>query len=252
MGCGTENIEDKEFQDLSGWNGGLFCNGITLETLRSKLFKGESSKEVRVYTVKTTRLDKNLKVVRHLGSGPNLEGGLATLCTCKHSMRQNHTCEDWKDRWILGLTSRAQNNGFNGEHYLFYMMKVEKAFESHNELYEYLGKKNSDALQIKNAVKNPLGDIFQPTDNCTVPLDPKMYKTPHRKHSHGYDGDTQWHDDIVYDSKPAPLLLGNCDNTFVWPQPMIRFKQNRGVGNKKLTLEELFREGDSSYLEACK
>jgi hypothetical protein len=150
----------------------------------------------------------------------------------------------------LGLTSRDQNHGFNGEHYLFYLMKVEKAFKSHKELYEYLdlGKKNSDALQIKNAVKNPLGDIFQPADICADSLDPKMYKTPHKKHSHGYDGDTQWHDDIAYNSKPAPLLLGDIDNTFVWPQPMIRFKQDRGVGNMKLMLKELF--GVCVFLES--
>lgn len=233
MGCDAKNIEDKKFQDLTVWK------GITLEALRSELFEGNINKYVYVYTVATTRLDKNINIVRHLGSGPNLEGGLATLCTCKHSMRQYHSCEDWKGLWILGLTSRAKNNGFNGGHYLFYMMKVEKAFKSHKEFYEYLSKKNNNALQIKNAVKNPLGDIFQPANICTDSLNPDMYKIPHKKHSHGSNGSTQWHDDIIYNSKLAPLLLGDFANTFVWPQPMIRFIHDRGVGNMKLTLEKL-------------
>jgi len=87
MGCGTgyetENIKDKKCQDLSGWAG----TGLTLEELKKKLEGEKPNKEVRVYTVKTTKLDKN--VVSHFGSGPNLECGIATLCTCKHSMRQN-------------------------------------------------------------------------------------------------------------------------------------------------------------------
>lgn len=238
MGCGTgqavRDIQNKEWQDLSGWN------GITLKELLFRLTE-QTGCEVRVYTVATTRLDKESKVFRHLGSGPNLEGSLATLCTCKHSMRQNHSSADWKGLWIIGLTSRAANKGFSGEHYLLYMMKIDQAFESHKELHEYLKKYNGKSLKIKSAVRNPLGDVFEPVDICTNYIDPKMYKTPHKKHSHGYDGNTQWHDDIVYKNRSSPLLLGDIKNTFVWPKPMIKFKPNRGSGNMKLTLgEDLF------------
>jgi len=245
MGCGTENIKDKEFQDLNWWD-----PSITRDKLLSNL-KSSAGAEVRVYIVRSTRLDKNLKVVRHLGSGPNLEGRLATLCTCKHSMRHYHKCEDWKDRWILGLTSRDKNLGFNSEHYLFYIMKVEKAFESHKELYEYLDtEENRKYLHIKNAVNNRLGDIFEPKSSCTDidSRDPKMYKTPHIKHSHGYHVDDDWIYDIAdKNDECAPLLLGDKKNTFVWRQPMIKFTRNLCRGNEKLTLgEELF-----SLLEDC-
>lgn len=237
MGCGTGNIEDKKWQDLSHWP------RITLNELLPRL-QEQAENEVRVYTVATTRLDKKSNEIYHKGSGPNLEGGLTTLCTCKHSMRQNHKTDEWKGLWILGLTSRDKNNGFNGEHYLFYMMKVDQAFESHKELYEYLDKEDKNALQTKNALKNPLGDIFEPKSTCINSLDPTMYKPPHKNHSHG-DGD--WHDDIMYKTKPAPLLVGDIKNTFVWSQPMIKFTLSRGVGNMKLTLgEKLF-----SLLEAC-
>lgn len=237
-GCGTENIADKEFQDLSGWE------GIALEKLLNRL-GGQTDDEVRIYTVATTRLNKNSMIVGHKGSGPNLEGGLATLCTCKHSMRRSHSAADWKGKWILGLTSRAINNGFSGEHYLFYMMKVEQAFDSHDELYMHLIRIKSPVLRIKSAVKNPLGDIFEPIAVGTNSLDPRMYKPPHINHSHGLnDG---WEDDISYKRSPnerlsTPLLLGDIDNTFVWPKPMIRFKQKRGVGNMKLTVGQVISE----------
>lgn len=238
MGCdtgsGTVNIDDKKCQDLSRWS------GKPLQELLHRI-AGYPHDEVRVYTVETTKFIEKSNNVEHKGSGPNLEGGLATLCTCKHSMRLNHTCEDWKGRWILGLTSRAKSKGFSGKHYLLYMMKVEKAFGSHKEMYEYLEINNRKSLRIKNAIENPLGDIFQPTDTCTDFTDPSMYKKPHSKHSHGYGEITDWHRDIAYTkNKCAPLLLGDKTNTFVWPKPMIIFDKNRGPGNMKLTLEDLF------------
>jgi hypothetical protein len=236
MKCGIKSksdiVDDKEYQDLSGWE------GVSLDVLLSKL-QGETNDEVRVYTVQTTNMDQKFKIIRHMGSGPNLEGGLATLCTCKHSMRQGQT--EWKGKWILGLTSRAVDKGFNGEHYLFYLMKVERHFKSHKEIFEHLKQTNPDALRIKNAVKNRLGDIFEPVSNCTNPHDPNMYKTPHKRHSHGANGSIGWHKDIISKGGSAQLLIGENNNTFVWPRPMIRFNLNRGPGNMKLTLgEDLF------------
>jgi hypothetical protein len=233
MACGEgveKNIDNKQWQDLSSWD------GLTLEELLVKLREHVGS-EIRIYTVASTSLDNVSNDVRHRGSGPNLEGGLATLCTCKHSMRQNHIPEEWKGCWILGLTSRAKNKGFNGKHYLLYMMKIEQAFESHKELYEYLMARNRGALANKNAAKNRLGDIFEPRSNCIDPKNQGCYKRPHPSHSHGTDGDTQWHTDI----EVTPLLLGEIGNTFVWPHPMIEFRRQRGVGNMKLKVgEDLF------------
>jgi hypothetical protein len=232
-----------DYQDLSGWRG----NGGTLAELKMKLL-GQPATEVRIYTVKTTRLEKGSMAVRHFGSGPNLEGGLATLCTCKHSMRQNHEIDKWKGLWILGLTSRAKANGFNGKHYLLYMMKIDRAFDSHMELYKYLALNNKPALRIKNATNNNLGDIFEPRPECLDkdPLKFDTYKNPHLDHSHGLnDG---WHDDISYGQKKStPLLVGEKKLTFVWPTPMISFKGKRGVGNLKRVLEpalldELFED----------
>lgn len=238
MGCSRGGVgilaDQKEYQDLSGWK------GIGLEELLGNI-QSSAGSEVRIYTVASTRLDKNDMAVRHSGSGPNLEGRRATLCTCKHSMRQSHKPENWSGKWILGLTSRAMSKGFEGIHYLLYMMKVEQAFDSHHDLYYYLRKLDAESLRIKNAVGNPLGDIFQPKRPCADPLEPTMYMSPHQNHSHGNGLNDQWCEDIVYKGKSAPLLLADAENTYVWPRPMIRFKMNRGVGNMRLTIgEDLF------------
>ncbi len=237
MACEDKLTQGKEFQDLNDWG------GPSLSDLLSK-FSGCENEEVRVYTVRTTQLNKELDKVNHRGSGPNLEGGLATLCTCKHSMRQSHDVDKWKNKWIIGLTSRAKNNGFNGDHYIFYVMRVINAFSSHKELHEHLKLNNPNSLKIKNAEFNRLGDIYTPKVKCTDYLDPMMYKSPCKNHSHGYGPEDDWRHDIVYNNRSAPLLLGDKNNTFVWNKPTIIFNRPRGPGNMKLSIQDLL-----GYLE---
>lgn len=233
MGCSSKIEETgigKEWQDLSGWP------QITLQDLIGKI-STQMNECVRIYTVKTTRLIIESNEIHHIGCGPNLEGGLATLCTCKHSMRQSHTCRDWKDKWILGLTSRAKNNGFDGTHYLFYLMKIKNAFENHRDLYGFLKNNNeNNALRIKSSVNNPRGDIYIPKSNCNDLLDPNEYEKPCENHSH--IDNNGWHDDIIGKNNSATLLMGDKSNTFVWLKPTIKFNKNRGPGNLILSMEE--------------
>jgi len=236
MGCDSKHAEDdtvvKEFQNLDAWK------GPTLQVLLARL-AAHSNDRIRIYTVATTRLKRETQTVCQIGSGPNLEGSVATLCTCKHSMRQSHSAEDWKGKWVLGLTARAKSKGFAGTHFLFYLMKVAAAFNSHSEMYAYLSANNNNALLAKNAIRNRLGDVYEPRPTCNAPLNPLMYKPPHNDHTHGRG--EQWHDDIIYGGKSSPLLLGDVSNTFVWPKPLIKFRGQRGVGNMKLTIgEDLF------------
>ena len=101
------------------------------------------------------------------------------------------------------------------------MMRVKKAFESHKDLYDYLKQCHPRALEVKEAVGNPYGDIYTPkTIGLQNSLDPEMYKRPHSYHSHGSkEGEAgDWHKDI----KTGPLLLGDPENTFVWTQPDIK------------------------------
>lgn len=236
MGCDSCE-KDHKYQNLSGWG------SHSLEMLRSKLsghYLGDD--EVRVYTVASTKLENG--IIRHMGSGPNLEGGLATLCTCKRSMREAQSKEYWQERWILGLTSRAKSNGFGSVHYFLYLMKVGVAFDSHFQLYSYLEEHNINALNIKNAVLSPLGDIYEREFKEPLELgeldyrNPRKYKFPHFHHSHGHTVNEEWESDIV----STPLLLGDINQTYVWQKPMIIFKENRGSGNKKMTMSELLSD----------
>lgn len=73
-------VDQKEYQDLSGWK------GIGLEKLLSNL-QSSVGDEVRIYTVASTKLDRDAMAVRHLGSGPNLEGGV------QHCAPVNTACD---------------------------------------------------------------------------------------------------------------------------------------------------------------
>lgn len=251
MKCGTCAINefDKKFQDLSSWN------NYTLEDLRKRIEgKISDDDEVRVYTVATTWFDKNFQMIRHRGTGPNLEGGLATLCTCKRSMRQGRPLDYWKGKWILGLTSRAKSNHFCGSHYFLYLMKVKYAFESHKALYDYLEKNNPSALRIKKATKNILGDVYVPMSTCLDSLDPRQYEYPCKGHDHGCvfgeeykpDENCEWEKDISNNGRSTPQLLGDTNDTFVWQKRMIKFNEDRGPGNKIIRMKQLL---SSDYID---
>jgi hypothetical protein len=66
------------------------------------------------------------------GTAPNIMGNAITLCTCKHRMRTFLSVEDWIGKWVIGFTGLEAGGQRNA---LFYMMKVQHAFESHFELW---------------------------------------------------------------------------------------------------------------------
>jgi hypothetical protein len=66
------------------------------------------------------------------GCGPNFQGGLITLCTCKHRMRTYMDPDDWNGIWIAGFTSLPTGNGAN---FLIYLMRVAYAFASQRDLW---------------------------------------------------------------------------------------------------------------------
>lgn len=211
---------------------------MSLEQLKAML-SSHLDEKVRIYTVASTEFKEGQ--VEHFGSAPNLEGGLATLCTCKRSMRAGQSCEAWQGTWIAGLTSRAKGKGFNGKHFLLYLMKVEKAYSTHKELHDYLLKNNSAALLKKNACKNNLGDIFIPKKIVSDELDFVDYLKPHPEHSHGCKDNDEWIQDIAYKGKSSPLLMGDSNNTFVWTNGRVASKEQRGSGNKKTTMREFLQ-----------
>jgi hypothetical protein len=164
---------------------------------------------------------------QQIGCGPNFQGGLLTLCTCKHRMRASLSCEEWKDKWVAGFTSLRCNH----RHWLFYLACVEAAFASHSELWhsEALTPK---ARQEKSASKSPLGDLYRPNGelHSAARFDPCQYHRPVRGHVHFADDlDNRWRIDINYRSKPlklkakqpAALLVCNPQCSFVWRKPLL-------------------------------
>lgn len=242
----NSNEDNKEYQDLNGWT-----TPPSLDTLVTRISANAKSLKspVRIYTVASTRLEKNnsIEKIRHEGSGPNLEGGLATLCTCKRSMRQGRPIEYWENSWVLGLTSRARSNGFSGQHYLLYFMKIEKAVLSHKELFYYLQGKYPSALEKKSAVTNPLGDVYIPERSCSDALNPAEYEKPHKYHSHGCLPGEEWEQDISLRTRDGrvgtPMLIGDPQNTYVWREPVVHFKGDRNSGSKTLSMEQLLFGG---------
>ena len=180
------------------------------------------------YVVSSVKLNKEVSCFEQYGSALNFQGDLLTLCTCKHQMRAGQSAVAWENHvWVAGFTSRCI---YERKHWLFYLMKVDTAFESHSELWSGMSSKVKKA---KAARKHFLGDMFEPkklqlTGNARN--SPSRYYTPsihaHRQHR----GDTGWHNDINYRHadryRHPPLLVGDPRLTFLWEEPIIYLKHD--------------------------
>jgi hypothetical protein len=166
---------------------------LSLNALRGCVGKDEVP--AYSYIVRTVTLDEESFVQK--GSAPNFQGGVLTLCTCKHQMRAGRDPKSWVGSWLIGLTSRTL---LKGRHWLFFLAKIDSAFASHAELWEHLPAK---ARRAKAAHRNFLGDVFEPkTSELTNAelFDPARYAAPEPgHHSHSPQSDPLgWHNDINY------------------------------------------------------
>lgn len=142
-------------------------------------------------------------------------------------MRASQSADEWQDNvWIAGFTSRTI---YKGEHWLFYLAKIETAQESHSDLWNSLGARPREA---KMAHAHFLGDMYKPKKprlSGAVRYSPNRYYTPsvhsHRKHR----SDNDWHNDINYRHadkyRHPPLLVSDPHLTFLWSEPMISLKK---------------------------
>jgi hypothetical protein len=175
------------------------------------------------YVVNSVRMNDSGQHFEQHGSAPNFQGGRLTLCTCKHQMRTSLGYSEWPGTWVAGFTSRRIHENRN---WLFYLTKVQKAYESHADLWESLP---AGVRQKKSTKGNFLGDVFVPRGKVagTGRFDPHRYYTPSR-HSHRRNScDNGWHNDIDYWCSDRygrpPLLVGDPHLTFLWDQPLIAF-----------------------------
>ena len=200
-GASHQNISDGEF---------LNKIDVTKRELERKLEKYKSD-EVYAYIVQSVEYDGSKFL--QTGTGPNFEGGVITLCTCKHKMRASSrkVKEGWKSTWIAGFT--GQRLFKDGRNYLFYLMRVGEAFPSQKALWDSLDIYTQKA---KNALYNPLGDLYQPKPLAEFKdkYEYSSYYKPCKEHSH-YKRD-EWKCDINYEGLHPSLLLGEKDNSYLW------------------------------------
>ena len=208
-------------------------SNLSLNDLKKKVAK-TSPAMVYCYIVRSIKTNNGISVQK--GCGPNWQGGLITLCTCKHYMRTFFDHDAWKGKWIAGFTSKS--DGVNGRNALIYLMKVKVAFESHYDLWNALSVR---AREAKAADRSFYGDVFRPREHLITfnKHDPFMYYQP-EAHAHlDYDG---WQKDISYKyhNRYAALLVGDKKNSFLWNSPCIVAQDRLARGQKKISLNNLF------------
>ncbi len=166
------------------------------------------------------------------GSGPNFQGDLVTLCSCKHYMRTfRGIVQPRKGVWIAGFTSRT----YLGSHKLFYLMKVAQAFKSQRE-FSQSDSISEEAKNAKVAHLDRFGDIYQPKSKSGDPYCHTSYFRPHKNHVHR-EPDI-WHKDINYVTRYGRrpgLLVGHQKHSFLWDRPVITLSCDLPRSTKKTT-----------------
>lgn len=161
------------------------------------------------------------------GSAPNWDGGLITLCTCKHYLRASKAPSQWPGQWIAGMT--GYNRRFGHQQSLVCLYRVGEAYGSPAALVQALRESGrASVVDAKDASVHPLGDLMVPRVP-SVPAsayDPDTYKTPCLSHAHRQSEDDEyWKNDIHYEGRsrqqPA-MLVGDPEFSFRWTRPLIR------------------------------
>lgn len=183
------------------------------------------------YVVATAKVIKSR--LYQTGSGPNFQGDLITLCSCKHEMRAYPNVKSLERVWIAGYTPRHLGNN------LFYLMMVSQTFESHHELW-FSESISEETKLAKAANLDKFGDVYQPKQASVDPYCHLSYFAPCEDHVHCDPCD--WHKDIDYPDRfgRTPALLVGCPKySFLWDAPLI--ESPFGIPRKKkATLAEMF------------
>ena len=218
-GCGTTG----EIQTVQPFpiRGGLAENlGTPLPVLKAEI--GKNAARAYSYVLSTVKLEHESTSFEQHGSAPNFQGGVLTLCTCKHQMRATQSAGDWKGVWLAGFSSRTI---YDGKHWLFYLAKIDSAHESHADLWQAMKARTRNA---KVADSHFLGDIFSPKSpfpTGSARFTPGRYITPSNHAHRQHRGDRGWRNDINYRHadryRQPPLLVADPSKTFIWDEPLI-------------------------------
>ena len=240
-GSGCSGSSGKDHQRFPS-RGHLARNlDLTLDELVHDLsLDNEQSGAETVYCYIVDSVHISDELMQQRGSGPNIEGGVITLCTCKHWMRSYRDAKVWEsDRvWIAGFTGKNRPGPTNR---LFYLMRVGASFESQCELWNAVVL-TDDAKKAKSASRNRLGDLFEPLASGN-PFDPSSYRKPVDDHSHIEN--LGWHKDIDYvgcGKRQPALLVGDKNDSYLWRDPKIEIGKALSRGQKKMTMNEFFEQ----------
>jgi hypothetical protein len=232
---------------------------FNLEKERLRRLIEDRSQPVYAYVMSSLMLvDGNLM---QWGTGPNLDGGCITLCTCKHRMRTSLPPAEWPGKWIAGFSSIR----CGGRHWLFYLGQIREAYASQSELWHALPVKTR---QAKSAKVSRQGDLYEPKGKLDfkTAFNPANYHPPLSGHRHHPGG--KWRIDIDYRLKKLKrhgarrpsLLVADPEFSFVWRTPSLyvdaRWRQRNYVTLhhflQDLKEDRLTSDGKASRSIACR
>jgi len=233
MTCRTKCVSTERDHQLFPQATGLGRNmNVPLSRLRARAAGGESI----YYYVVTSIRRRNGEFIQK-GCGPNFQGGLITLCTCKHRMRTSVDIDEWKGTWIAGFTTSSAGKGRN---FLVYLMRVEHAFASHHDLW-FSTAISSETKRAKAVHLDRFGDIFRPRNKTTDPRATNSYLPPCKDHCHA----ERWEKDVSYEGyggRRAALLVGDLTRSFLWNRPLLYCVDKLGRGQRKCTLDSFLAQ----------
>ena len=183
------------------------------------------------------------------GSAPNFQGGLITLCTCKHKDRASpppersrgpNNNDPWRGIWVAGLCSSTQRRPRG----LFYMMLVGETCRSHAAAWELLR-----APLAKSAHRHHFGDIYEPLKlPCQQPWRSSSYKAHLPGHAHDAKGRDYDIERSFYRRHPC-LLVGDPRHSYLWSQPTIALHAE--VDEEWATAHHRFYAHLFEFLDLC-
>jgi hypothetical protein len=183
MGCSTDKQDHQPFPRK-----GILSHNSNLPLYTLRRVAGAEESVAYCYVVDSVRNEGG----RFLqgGSGPNFQGDMVTLCTCKHHTHTSLSSVDWEGKWVAGFTGLGAGGGKNA---LVYLTKIGHAFESHHDLW-YSVEILPETKRAKAATLNRLEDLFEPIDELSDPFDHRGYHSPHETHSHAPNNG--WYRDV--------------------------------------------------------
>jgi hypothetical protein len=180
-------------------------------------------------------------IFKQTRSGPNWQGGILTLSTCKHYTRTANT--EWLHTWFAGFTPKVGC----GENYLLFLARISHVFDSNYDMGWYLNRHHRKAWLQKIAPQSNLGDIYMPkrtplTDRTKY--NHKNYYTPvgHVRMEMDKKWEVpKWQKDINYEAKgrrPACFLF---DNVHLFKRPVFVSTRPLHRSGYKGTISDLRR-----------